>query len=70
MAKTLDLLQTVPTIEGMTILFSLLVIVILVSIGVVIGVHNANSSTVAPIARAAQEIGRKSVKSIKSPKKK
>lgn len=54
----------------MEILFLLVTHLIAIAIGVVIGVHNANSTKVAPIARDVQSLGRNVVKSVSKAKRK
>lgn len=54
----------------MEYLLLLIIAVVLIAIGVVIGVHNANSSSVAPIARGLQAAGSKAVKAVKTAKRK
>jgi hypothetical protein len=54
----------------MTILLILLGAAFFTIVGIIIGVHNAKSNVLAPLAVRAQDLGRKAVKAAKAPKRK
>lgn len=63
MVERLDVWAANQKLDYMTLLLVLIAAAVLVFAGIVIGVHNAKSSTVAPLAKKAQKVGKKALAS-------